>query len=38
MVDITDNKERVKRVMQDLQIKYPLNAPQNKKGYLDDDE
>jgi len=27
LVDITDNKERVKRVMQDLQIKYPLNAP-----------
>ena len=37
LVDITDNKERVKRVMQDLQIRFPVNAPV-KKGYACDDD
>jgi len=39
MVDITDNRELCKKAMQDLQIRYPVNAPaQPKKGYIDDDE
>ena len=39
MVDITDNRELCKKIMQDLQIRYPVNAPvPSKKGYIDDDE
>jgi len=38
MVEITENRELCKRIMQDLQIRFPVNAPAVKKGYLDDDE
>ena len=38
LVDMTESRDRVKRVMQDLQIRYPINAPAIKKGYADDDE
>ena len=39
MVEITENRELCKRIMQDLQIRFPVNAPAvTKKGYLDDDE
>ena len=38
MFDITDNREKVKSVLQDLQIRFPINAPQKKTGYIDDDD
>lgn len=39
MVDITDNRDLCKKITQDLQIRYPVNAPAApKKGYIDDDE
>jgi len=42
MVDITDNRDLCKKITQDLQIRYPVNAPAPaKKGipnYIDDDE
>jgi uncharacterized protein YlxP (DUF503 family) len=39
MVEITENRDLCKRIMQDLQIRFPVNAPAiAKKGYLDDDE
>ena len=36
--DMTENRERVKRAMQELQIRYPINAPVVKRGYVEDDE
>ena len=38
MHDMTDNRERVKKTLQDLQSKYPVNGPAVRKGYADDDE
>jgi len=29
MFDITDSRDRVKKVLQDLQIRYPVNAKKN---------
>ena len=38
LVDLTENRERVKRVFQDLQMRFPVNAPIKKGIYIDDDE
>ena len=38
LFDMSDNKDRVKRILQDLQIRYPVNAPLKKTGYAADDE
>lgn len=38
MLDMTQDRERVKNVLQDLQIRFPVNAVVKKPGYLDDDE
>ncbi len=37
MVDMSQDKERVKKTMQDLYGRFPINAPA-RKGYLDDEE
>ena len=38
MLDMTQDRERVKSILQDLSIRFPVNAPVKKPGYLDDDE
>lgn len=39
MVDMTDNRDRIKRIMQELQSRFPANAINNtKKNYEVDDE
>lgn len=37
LVEITENRERVKSVFQELQSKFPVNSQNKKSTYVDDD-